>query len=126
MATLNTTSQQQILAPIIVGQVVLGSQSAAINPTVIVPNAAAGLYRYNMVIVITTLGLSTLTANAICTDAAKAETIAVLNGVSVVATGTFQGMALVENINAANLSYSVTLGGTGAVWNLYVIVERLF
>jgi hypothetical protein len=126
MANLTPTTQQQLLAPIIVGQAILGAQTAAIGSTVIVPNAPAGLYRFNMVIVITTLGLSTLTANAICTDAAKAETVAVLNGVSVIATGTFQGSALVENIAAANLSYSVTLGGSGSTWNLYIIVERLF
>jgi hypothetical protein len=76
--------------------------------------------------VITTLGTSTLTANAIFTDAAKAETVAVLNGVSVTATGTFQGTQLIENIATANLSYSVTLAGASAVWNLYILVERLF
>lgn len=126
MANLTTATQQQLLEPVIVGQVVLGGVSSAVGSTTIVTNAPAGLYRYTMSLVITATGTSTLTANAIYTDAKGAETIAVLNGVSVTATGQFNGTMLAENIGTANLNYSVTLGGSGATWNLYIIVERLF
>jgi hypothetical protein len=126
VASLTTANQQSLLAPIVVGQVVLGAQTAAIGSTTIVTNAPAGLYRLNYSLTVTSIVTSTLTANAIYTDAAKAETVAVLNGVAVTATGQFQGSLFIENIAAANLNYSVTLGGSGATWNLYILVERLF
>lgn len=126
MANLTTSTQQQLLEPVIAGQIILGGQTLAISSTPIIPNAPAGLYRLTYCLVVTATGTSTLTANAIFTDAAKAETIAVLSAVSVTATGTFTGTILAENIAAANINYSVTLGGSGATWNLYIIVERLF
>lgn len=115
------TGQERVYA-----KVILGAQTAAINSTVLVNNASPGIYRLNYLLVVTGAGSSTLTANAIYTDAAKEETIAVLSGVDVSATGTFCGDVLIENIAAANISYSVTLGGSAAVWNLYILAERLF
>lgn len=126
MAALTTATQQILLQPVMVGQVALGAQTLAIGSTAIIPSAPPGLYRYSFCLVITGTGTSTLTANAIYTDAAKTETIAVLSAVSVTATGTFQGSVVVENIAAATMNYSVTLGGSSATWNLYIIVERLF
>lgn len=126
MAALTVSTQQLLLLPVIAGQAVLAAQTAAIGSTVLITNAPAGLYRLSFILVITGTGTSTLTANAIYTDAAKAETIPVLSAVSVTATGTFQGSIVVENIAAANISYSVTLGGASAIWNLYILAERLF
>ena len=126
MSALAIATQQLLLQPVIVGQAILAAQTVAISSTVLLPLAAPGLYRLTYVLVVTGTGTSTLTANAIYTDAAKAETIAVLSAVSVTATGTFQSSIVVENIAAANISYSVTLGGASAVWNLYITAERLF
>src|SRR5213080_4803523 len=97
MAGLSTATQQQLLEPLIVGQVILAAQTGAIGSTTFITNAPQGLYRLTFSLIVTGTGTSTLTANALYTDNAKAETVAVLSAVSVTATGQFNSSILIEN-----------------------------
>ena len=127
MALLSTNQQQQQY-PIVAGYAFKTAFTfAAVGSTVILTNASAGIYRFNVSAIITTAqGSDTLTVNALYTDDQQAETIAVLNAVSTASQGQFNGSAIIENTAAANISYSVTTTATTAVGNIYILIERLF
>ncbi len=126
---LTQANEQVPLSPVIVGQVLLSGQAFAIGSTAILPAVPAGIYRANIYVVITTSGTSgNLVANIIATDDAKAETIPVSTIASIAGTGQANGVAIIENTASATINYSTTFSGTpgSIVYNLYIILERLF
>ena len=122
-------SQQQQQYPIVAGYALkTGFTIAAFGPSVILTNAAPGIYRFSVSAIITTAEAAhTVTVNAICTDDQQAETVAVISAASTAAQGQFNGVQVLENTATANISWSIatTDVGTG-VGNFYVLVERLF
>lgn len=117
------TTQQQPNLPIVSGTVNLGGQTGAVSSTVIIASAPVGLYRFTVCVVVTVAGTS-ITVNAIYTDDAKAETVAVVSAASTAATGNITATAMIENSAVGNISFSTS--GTTGTYNLYIIVERLF
>ena len=126
---LNQSNEQSPLYPVICGTVALFSQAAAINSTVLFPSAPPGVYRVSATLIVTTIGSSgNLVANLIGTDDLQAETLPIATIASIGSTGQANGVQILENTATANISYSVTAGGTfgSARFSLYLILERLF
>lgn len=117
--------------PIPTGQakVALTEQAASIGTTVLQTPAVNGLYRLSYYLeIIATDPTGTITLTLGWTDDNGAQTLDVVNALSLAATGYAQGQVVEFAKTTGNITYAVTLAGlTGSPqFNLYVLLERLF
>ena len=126
---LTKSNQQLPLSPVICAEAILTAQAAVLGSTTIFPSAPPGIYKMDVVLIVTTGGASgNLVVNAIVTDDLQAETIAGATIANLSSTGQANAVVVFENTATANINYSITAGGTfgSCVYNAYIILERLF